>query len=481
MGCFDDVVIKTVDNMLYFNYVDADEISLIVLVNWAHNDKYNCNTKHPNLYKVSVRVSWNDEEVRINIESELVLTLEQFVCKGMEKIEFTVLLQLVGNEEEGVRVEQNIIVNQNIATENLTVAGENIAADENVADLGDGEAVDANDIVVDEMFSYVEVDGNIELLEIEEDVVESDDDSDGYLEGYRSNNDELFGKESSKDEYPVQRMGRGLNGSEFKLLPDDIDSKVWCAHTWDTEVKCDHATNNLSEAFNSWIGKLRNQPVLTLLENLRRKVMKRMHKMRTECTRWSTKLPPVVHRTLEKLRQEGRSMQVLSANDFEFEILDEFGMKWLLILDTILMAMVHGNLVTYQPVIHPIPDQRTWPEIPNDKKFPPIAKTKPGQPKVKRRREQGESVGSKVVRCTGCRGLGHNIRSCKKKSESSSKPNKKKGRHTTQHVMNNDPHLSHNISNNTKSLKDRVLTVLMLAGGDHEQTYLNLVRISFFV
>ncbi|KAK3223223.1 hypothetical protein Dsin_010260 [Dipteronia sinensis] len=48
----------------------------------------------------------------------------------------------------------------------------------------------------------------------------------------------------------------------------DIDTKVWCAHAWDIEVKCDHATNNLSEAFNSWIGKLRNQPVLTLLENL---------------------------------------------------------------------------------------------------------------------------------------------------------------------------------------------------------------------
>ncbi|KAK4842298.1 hypothetical protein QYF36_019326 [Acer negundo] len=105
---------------------------------------------------------------------------------------------------------------------------------------------------------------------------------------------------------------------------------------------------------------------------------------------------------------------------------------------------------TYQLVIHPIPDQRTWSEIPNDKILPPIVKTKPGRPKVKMRREQGESADNKVVRCTGCCGLGHNIRSCKKKSEGSNKPNKKK------HVMNKDPHLSHNISNNPKSLKDRV-------------------------
>ncbi|KAK3226070.1 hypothetical protein Dsin_005932 [Dipteronia sinensis] len=190
MGCFDDMVIKTADNMLHFNYVDADEISLIVLVNWAHNDKYNCNTKHPNLYKVSVWVSWNDE-VGITTESELVLTLEQFVCRADENVE------------------------KEINATNMTLF------EDNVVDFGDGEAVDANDIVVDEMFSYVEVDGNIELLEIEEDVdVESGGDSDEYLEGYRLNNNELFGNESSEDEDPVQRMGRGLNGSEFKLLPD---------------------------------------------------------------------------------------------------------------------------------------------------------------------------------------------------------------------------------------------------------------------
>ncbi|KAK4841676.1 hypothetical protein QYF36_008664 [Acer negundo] len=106
--------------------------------------------------------------------------------------------------------------------EQFVCKGENIAADENVADFGDGEAFDANDIVVDEMFSYVEINGNTELLEIEEDVVESGSDNDGYLEGYRSNNDELFSNESSEDEDPVQRMDRGLNESEFKLLPDGV-------------------------------------------------------------------------------------------------------------------------------------------------------------------------------------------------------------------------------------------------------------------
>ncbi|KAK3218847.1 hypothetical protein Dsin_012817 [Dipteronia sinensis] len=144
--------------------------------------------------------------------------------------------------------------------------------------------------------------------------------------------------------------------------------------------------------------------------------MKRMHKRRTECTRWSTDLPPVVHRTLEKLKQEGRSMQVLFANDFEFEILDEFGKKWVVDFryhtygcgawqlsglqckhdmaslshkryhdgSSEPVQFVHALLkkeaytLTYQPVIHPILDQRTWLAIPNHKIVPSIVKTKLG-------------------------------------------------------------------------------------------------------
>ncbi|KAK4837336.1 hypothetical protein QYF36_004678 [Acer negundo] len=346
MGCFDDMVIKTVDNMLHFNYVDADEISLIMLVNWAHNDKYNCNIEYPNLYKVSVRVTYNDEEVRINTESELVSMLEQ----------------PVGNEEKVVGVKQNITVNQNITAEDLTVAGENIAADENMVDFGDREVVNANDIVVDEMFSYVEVDGNTELLEIEEDVVESSGDNDGS----------------------TNRWDHNEAIAAIKKL--DVKAFQWFS---DIDTKLDWKDKKL--AYVNLIGKLAKN------------IHEEDAKMRTKCTRWSTELPPVVHRTLEKLRQEGRSMQVLSTNDFEFEILDEFDIKW--VVDFRYHTCGYG----------------AW--------------QLSGLP-------------------------------CKHSMTSLSH---KRGDIQTQHAMNKNPHFSHNISNNPKSLKDRVLTVFMLAGGGYEQ------------
>jgi hypothetical protein len=40
-----------------------------------------------------------------------------------------------------------------------------------------------------------------------------------------------------------------------------------------TVPKCDYITNNISEAFNFWVGELRYQPVLDLLDSIRETIM----------------------------------------------------------------------------------------------------------------------------------------------------------------------------------------------------------------
>ena len=52
---------------------------------------------------------------------------------------------------------------------------------------------------------------------------------------------------------------------------------LWTRHAFDVDVKSDHVTNNMTESFNQWIGTVRGKPVLTLLENIRIKLMKRFH------------------------------------------------------------------------------------------------------------------------------------------------------------------------------------------------------------
>ncbi|KAK3231536.1 hypothetical protein Dsin_003417 [Dipteronia sinensis] len=403
----------------------------------------------------------------------------------------------------------------NTETKELTVTEENIASlenveeeisatnlalfDDNMADFGDGEDVDANDIFVEEMFSYVEVDGNTDLFEIEEDVdVESGGDSDGYLEGYRSNNDELFGNENSEDGDLVQRMEHfkevlqdyviqeGFRMDKVKneitklastcayigcswrihasLLADEVSFQI---KTYEKEHLCQKVLQNF-EASTSWIIRklgdmIRRNPgiLIDVLEDeLRTKYQVEVHKHKFYSAKQATlgslkedharcygplDAMPIIfmsdrqkglvnaidtywprasirhctrhifanfkmHGTLEKLRQEGRSMKLLFANDFEFEILDEFGRKW--VVDFKYYTCGCG---AWQ--LSGLPCKHAMASLSHK------SENKTGRPKVKR------SVSSKVVRSTRCRGLGHNIR----------------GGMQTQHAMDKDPNLNHNV------------------------------------
>lgn len=61
-----------------------------------------------------------------------------------------------------------------------------------------------------------------------------------------------------------------------------INKREWDRHTFVDNVKVDHVTNSMSELWNSWLNEYRDKPVLTLVEFIRNKVMKRLHKRRSE-------------------------------------------------------------------------------------------------------------------------------------------------------------------------------------------------------
>jgi hypothetical protein len=69
----------------------------------------------------------------------------------------------------------------------------------------------------------------------------------------------------------------------IKTINDNVHSwlekvlaKHWSRHAIDDKVKIDHVTNNLTKSFNGWLREWRNKPILTLLDYLRRKMMKRL-------------------------------------------------------------------------------------------------------------------------------------------------------------------------------------------------------------
>jgi hypothetical protein len=60
----------------------------------------------------------------------------------------------------------------------------------------------------------------------------------------------------------------------------DIDSKHWSRHKFSPNVKTDLVVNNISESYNVWILEVREEPICTMVEHIRTKLMKSISKKR---------------------------------------------------------------------------------------------------------------------------------------------------------------------------------------------------------
>ena len=64
-----------------------------------------------------------------------------------------------------------------------------------------------------------------------------------------------------------------------------IPLQQWARHAFSDEAKCDDITNNITESFNSWVGKIRGLPIVRIIDSIRQKCMVRLHKRYTKaCT-----------------------------------------------------------------------------------------------------------------------------------------------------------------------------------------------------
>ncbi|KAK2651705.1 hypothetical protein Ddye_011561 [Dipteronia dyeriana] len=135
------------------------------------------------------------------------------------------------------------------------------------------------------------------------------------------------------------RASRSTNIYEFNAALKDIGeikvgAKEWLAkiepHLWsrfafDKVIRCDHVTNNMTEAFNSLLGTHRAQTYLQLLEFIRRMVMRKFQERKEECDAWRTVLPPKVHAKILKHSKTSRQMTIISAGEQEYEIMGHDG------------------------------------------------------------------------------------------------------------------------------------------------------------
>ncbi|KAG5620673.1 hypothetical protein H5410_005891 [Solanum commersonii] len=98
------------------------------------------------------------------------------------------------------------------------------------------------------------------------------------------------------------------NIEKMKLLgPEKMMDKLmyyninfWCKVYFNTEVKCDSVDNNMSECFNAWILAARHKTIITILEEIRVKMMTRIAKLREFPITWKCNFSPIALKVLEE-------------------------------------------------------------------------------------------------------------------------------------------------------------------------------------
>ncbi|KAG5610990.1 hypothetical protein H5410_022271 [Solanum commersonii] len=252
-----------------------------------------------------------------------------------------------------------------------------------------------------------------------------------------------------KDE--LAKLAKPNEGICGELL--SYNKEFWCKAFFSTSSKCDIVENNMSETFNSWIVSPRHKSIITMLEEIRHKIMNRHVDMRRFANTWITNVSPMARLVLEENKDISKRCKVLWNGDSGFEI-SEGNTRF--IVDQVrrtctcrswqlrgipcphaVCAFYHLDqepeneieswyrhevfLKAYQYSIQPIPNMKMWPESNNPSIEPPEVKPMPGRPRRCRRKQKDEprkkygKLSKKGVKmtCSRCHQLGHNKSACK--------------------------------------------------------------------
>ncbi|XP_038693818.1 uncharacterized protein LOC119991542 [Tripterygium wilfordii] len=229
-----------------------------------------------------------------------------------------------------------------------------------------------------------------------------------------------------------------------------VAPKYWCKAFFSTWSKCDSCDNNLCEAFNGTIVEARSKSIISMLEDIRRAIMKRFKDKRVGVNSWRHDYGPLIHKKVQHNVNEshvwvadwngggsyevrsGRSQSVVRLRHVECTC-----GAWQLsgIPCPHAICAIHDNgekpedyinlwyktntyLRAYQKPLEPIRGENMWPKSMQDVVVPPQLRRMPGRPKKKRMREQHEvtlknklSRTGMLVTCRVCKGKGHNARS----------------------------------------------------------------------
>ncbi|TXG59922.1 hypothetical protein EZV62_014495 [Acer yangbiense] len=92
-------------------------------------------------------------------------------------------------------------------------------------------------------------------------------------------------------------------------------------HAFDNSIKCDHVTNNMTEAFDNMLKDFRSRTYLGLMEYIRRMVISRFQLRKVECSRWGNGIPPAVNMKIKENSMKCKILRTLHSGQGKYEML----------------------------------------------------------------------------------------------------------------------------------------------------------------
>jgi hypothetical protein len=243
---------------------------------------------------------------------------------------------------------------------------------------------------------------------------------------------------------------KGISPDAYDYM-SKIDPSTWSKAWFSTFPKCDLIVNNLSECFNAWILKQRDLPIISLMEMLRKKLMKRYQKKREGIIKMDGRICPKFLERLDELSPDASHCNGVYAGDGFFEVTDKQKQHVVNLVrrtcgcrqwDMTGIPCAHAICAiwkdsaepvdyvsdwytvdmlkkAYEHVVYPMPSEEQWTKTNDVHVGPPVVRIQPGRPRVVRTRGPEEPKnqyrirnGGATMRCSRCRGTGHNLRTC---------------------------------------------------------------------
>lgn len=231
-----------------------------------------------------------------------------------------------------------------------------------------------------------------------------------------------------------------------------IPTKHWARHAMDTTCKTDLIVNNISEIFNSYILDQRDKPIVTMMDQIRTKLMAKFADNRDGVVVAHWEITPHYVEQLETEKRFSRWCTPVNAgNDiWQVEITsngkrevhsvnlhnktcgcrkwDLTGVPCKHAISVIYKAKQYPEdfvsdffkkpmyALAYKEMIYPVPGQHDWVKTDTIDIEPPIFHSKPGRKKKKRRPSAGEGPdGTRrmtTITCSNCNLKGHRYTTC---------------------------------------------------------------------